>query len=287
MERILLLGGSGILGSEVLRAYQENNFDYVAPRSSDLDIRDKDAVLDYVSNFKPAWIVNCAAWTNVDSAEENFEGACKLNSGAVKNLGEAADLIGSKVIHISTDYVFDGESSEPYRETSKVKPVNRYGESKARGERALEGLDSESYVIRTSWLYGTAGKNFVKTIAGKGLMSIESKVVNDQLGSPTSARDLAQAIMYIVMNRPEPGIYHYSNEGMCSWFDLAESIYKKVGSSASLVQPISSSSLKLLAKRPRYSLLNKDKWKSLGLSSVPHWEESLELLLPEVISELS
>jgi len=286
MNQILLLGGSGILGSEVLRHLISESFEYVAPTSTDLDIRDKEQLFKYVSELKPSWIINCAAWTNVDSAESSFREAREINSIAVGNLGTAAGLFGWKVIHISTDYVFDGESSKPYDESSPVKPVNRYGESKLLGENSLLLTAPDSYVIRTSWLYGTSGKNFVKTIAGKAIQNEEVRVVNDQVGSPTNARDLAGAIMSIVGNQPEPGVYNYSNDGSCSWFEFAQRIYERVGANPSLVLPISSDSLNLIARRPRFSLLSKEKWKSLGLVDVPRWEDSLDLLLPEIIAEL-
>ena len=286
MNQILLLGGSGILGSNVLRLIDLDGYDYVAPTSTDLDIRDKEQIFKYVSELKPSWIINCAAWTNVDGAESSFKEAIEINSRAVENLGTAAGLFGCKVIHISTDYVFDGESSKPYDESSPTKPVNKYGESKLQGEDSLLLAAPDSYVIRTSWLYGASGKNFVKTIAGKAVRNEEARVVNDQVGSPTSARDLAGAIISIVNNEPEPGIYNYSNHGSCSWFEFAQRIYERVGANPSLVFPISSDSLNLIARRPRYSLLSKEKWKSLGLVEVPRWEDSLDLLLPEIVAEL-
>jgi dTDP-4-dehydrorhamnose reductase len=286
MNQILLLGGSGILGSEVLRHLISESFEYIAPTSTDLDIRGKEQLFKYVSGLKPSWIINCAAWTNVDGAESSFQEARGINSIAVENLGTAAGLFGCKIIHISTDYVFDGESSTPYDESSPVNPVNKYGASKLEGENALLVVAPNSYVIRTSWLYGASGKNFVKTIAGKAIQNEEARVVNDQVGSPTSARDLAVAIMSIVGNQPKPGIYNYSNSGSCSWFELAQRIYERVGASPSLVSPISSDSLKLLARRPRFSLLSKEKWKSSGLAEVPRWEDSLDLLLPEIVAEL-
>jgi dTDP-4-dehydrorhamnose reductase len=286
MQRVLLLGGSGILGSEVLLLLQNQNTDYVAPTSSDLDITDKDKVLKFVSDFRPTWIINCAAWTNVDGAESSFEDAIKLNEIAVGNVGVAADLFECKVIHISTDYVFDGESSQPYLETSQVHPLNKYGESKLLGEQALLEALPSAYVVRTSWLYGVSGKNFVKTIAGKALRREDAKVVSDQVGSPTSARDLAIGILSILKNQPEPGIYNYSNRGSCSWFELAQKIYETVGANNGLVHPISSGSLSFIAKRPKYSLLSKEKWLSAGLSEVPNWEDSLQLIMPEIISEL-
>ncbi len=286
MQRVLLLGGSGILGSEVLLLLQNQNIDYVAPTSSDLDITDKDKVFKFVSDFRPTWIINCAAWTNVDGAESSFEDAIKLNEIAVGNVGVAADLFECKVIHISTDYVFDGESSEPYLETSQVHPLNKYGESKLLGEQALLEALPSAFVVRTSWLYGVSGKNFVKTIAGKALRREDAKVVSDQVGSPTSARDLAIGILSILKNQPEPGIYNYSNRGSCSWFELAQKIYEIVGANNGLVHPISSGSLSFIAKRPKYSLLSKEKWLSAGLSEVPNWEDSLQLIMPEIISEL-
>jgi dTDP-4-dehydrorhamnose reductase len=286
MERILLLGGSGILGSEVLAHLQKENFDYVAPTSTDLDITNKGQLLRVISEFNPLWIINCAAWTNVDGAESSFEEAREINAMAVENLGVAADLFECKVIHISTDYVFDGDSSEPYLETSHVQPLNKYGESKLQGEKALLAALPTAYVLRTSWLYGISGKNFVKTIAGKALRGEEISVVNDQVGSPTSARDLAIGILSILKNEPEPGIYNYSNLGSCSWFELAQKIYETVGADNSLVHPISSDSLSFIAKRPKYSLLSKEKWISAGLSEVPNWEDSLQLIMPEIISEL-
>jgi dTDP-4-dehydrorhamnose reductase len=286
MNQILLFGGSGILGSEVLRYLNAESYEYVAPTSTDLDIRGKEPLFKFISELKPSWIINCAAWTNVDGAESSFKEARELNSIAVGNIGTAGGLFGCKVIHISTDYVFDGESSNPYDESSPVNPVNKYGESKLEGEDSLLLATPDSYVIRTSWLYGTSGKNFVKTIVGKAIQNEEARVVNDQVGSPTSARDLAGAIISIVNNEPEPGIYNYSNHGSCTWFEFAQRIYERVGADSSLVLPISSDSLNLIARRPRFSLLSKEKWKSLGLVDVPRWEDSLDLLLPEIVAEL-
>lgn len=287
MNRILLLGGSGILGSEVLVQLQQGNIDYIAPLSSDLDVRNRDNLESYISEFKPNWIVNCSAWTNVDGAEDHFEAALELNAIAVKYIADLANKYGCRVIHISTDYVFDGESSQPYNEDAPVSPINRYGQSKLKGENfLLEVLPDGAYVIRTSWLYGASGKNFVKTMAKKALHNETAKVVDDQEGSPTSAQDLAKGIIELIERKPQPGIYHYSNMGSCTWFELAQSIYKKVGADSKLVSPISSSTLDLKVKRPKYSLLSKEKWKSAGLSEIPKWESSLETLLPEILVEI-
>jgi len=287
MIRILLLGGSGILGSEVLRQLQLMDADFLAPQSADVDVRDIDLLQNFAHNFKPNWIINCTAWTNVDGAEVEFEAALDLNEGAVRNIAQVAKQVGSYVIHISTDYVFDGNSLNPYDETAAVNPINNYGESKLRGERALlEVLPTMAYIIRTSWLYGVNGKNFVKSIATKAIRSEAAQVVSDQQGSPTSARDLAKAISAIVYNSPEAGIYNFSNQGSCSWFDLARTIYRELGADPELVQAITTTSLRLKAKRPKYSLLSKEKWEAAGLTGIPEWHLSLKFLLPEILANI-
>jgi len=263
------------------------NLDYLSPRSSDLDIRDRGSLKSFIADFKPNWIINCAAWTDVDGAEDSFESALALNSGAVKNIAQVAKKFECPVIHISTDYVFDGDSSNPYSETAPVNPVNRYGQSKLQGETALlDTFPEGAYVIRTSWLYGTTGKSFVKTMAKKALHNESVRVVDDQKGSPTNARDLTIGIIQLIETQPKPGIYHYSNTGSCSWFELAKAIFRKAGADSNLVEPILSTSLDLKAKRPRYSLLNKEKWNSAGISEIPDWQLSLETLLPEILAEI-
>lgn len=283
MGRILLFGGTGILGSEVLQKLQNEEFEYFAPKSSDVDIRDLSQILAFTRQIKPTWIINCAGWTNVDGAEEFFERSCELNETAVKNIGMIASEIGCQVIHISTDYVFDGKSSVPYDEMSQVNPINKYGESKLRGELELLKVLPTAYVIRTSWLYGSSGKNFVKTLAGRAIRGERAKVVIDQIGSPTSSMDLAAGIFSVIEVQPKPGIYNYSNEGSCSWFELACSIYEKIEADITLVEPTKTSQQFTKAKRPAFSLLSKNKWKAEGLGLVPNWEESLESALPGII----
>ena len=287
MNHILLLGGTGILGSEVRTQLAAKNMKFESPSSADVDIRDLGQLSEYVQMYKPNWIINCAAWTNVDGAEESFGQAKELNEVAVRNIAEIALVNSCSVIHISTDYVFDGLSSAAYDENSPVKPVNKYGESKLLGENVLVStLPNNSYVIRTSWLYGVSGRNFVKTMAAKALKSEAANVVDDQVGSPTSARDLARAILEIIEKAPDPGIYHYSNSGSCSWFELARSIFSKVGADPALVLPIKTASLNVKATRPHFSLLSKEKWRSANLSVIPEWEDALEELLPEILDEL-
>lgn len=286
MDRILLLGGSGILGTEVLAHLKNNLIEYLAPRSSDLDIRREDLINNLIQDFNPTWIVNCAGWTDVEGAENSFEEACELNEKAVKKIGIAAKKNNCKIIHISTDYVFDGESEIPYDEDSLVNPINKYGESKLRGEIALFAAHTQSYVVRTSWLYGLNGKNFVKTMAKKALRGEISTVVDDQVGSPTSARDLAAGVISIIKTQPSLGIYNFSNEGSCSWFELAKIVYEKIGADPELVLSIDTNSLNLKAKRPEFSILNKDKWRAANLSQVPDWKSSIELMMPDIATKL-
>ena len=287
MNRILLLGASGVLGSEVLHQLQLNNVNFIGPSSTDLDIRDNTKVKELTIDFKPNWIINCAAWTNVEGAEDTYQAALDLNEGAVRNLAEACKETECRIIHISTDYVFDGTSANPYEENSPVSPLNKYGESKVRGEKVLQELwPTNSYIIRTSWLYGVRGKNFVKTIAEKALNNEPVRVVSDQLGSPTSARDLAKAISSVIDRNPKFGIYHFSNSGHCSWYDLATAIYDGVGSELELVEAVATDSLNLKARRPHFSFLSTEKWASEGLSEIRDWKTSLFDLLPEIVAEI-
>ena len=287
MNRILLLGGSGILGTEVLALLKSKNFVHLAPESSELDVRDSGVLESCIADFKPDWVINCSAWTNVEGAEDSFEAALELNESAVRNIAELASKYACRVIHISTDYVFDGTSPIPYGEKSSLNPINKYGESKLLGEQALlHVLPKAGYIIRTSWLYGVSGKSFVKTMARKALHGEPAQVVDDQVGSPTSARNLSIGIIPLIASQPTPGIYHFSNSGSCSWFELARSIYEMVGAASILVEPIHSSTLKMKAKRPQYSLLSKEKWSSAGLSEIPDWETSLETTLPEILTAI-
>lgn len=287
MTRILILGGSGILGSELCRQLELKGFDYAAPRSYDLDIRDSESLVDYVNGQRPNWIVNCAAWTNVEAAEEDFSAACELNEEAISNLVAAAKEINSNILHISTDYVFDGQASEPYSEESPVNPINSYGKSKLQGEKyLLENYGSHSFIVRTSWLYGVDGKSFVKSMVSSALRNLSVQVVVDQIGSPTSSKDLAGGLISLIQNPPKQGIYHYSNQGQCSWFEFAREIYESLGKDPNLVQPINTDRLNLKAKRPLFSLLNKAKWEANNLPKIPQWKDSYMKLLPEILDNL-
>jgi dTDP-4-dehydrorhamnose reductase len=284
MTQLLILGGSGMLGTEVIRSAKLHGWNFLAPTSAELDVREKSAVEGFVKQHKPEWIINCSAWTNVEGAEEFQEEALALNETAVKNIAEVASSNNSHLIHISTDYVFDGAKGAPYEEADSPNPINQYGTSKAAGESAILASELSSYyIVRTSWLYGVSGKNFVKTMARKTLNDDAAGVVEDQFGSPTSARDLAEGIIEIVKVDPDPGVYHFSNKGKCSWFEFAQEIYKLCDSDEELVNPIKTVDLAQKAKRPMNSELNTAKWDGSGLSKLTPWQEALAALMPEIL----
>lgn len=280
--KILITGAYGQLGKE-LRANSAHavNRKYLFTDSDTLDITDEAAVMQYFNRNRPGFVVNCAAYTAVDKAEEDRENAFLLNSRGPEILARACAAVQARMIHISTDYVFDGTSCRPYTETDITNPASVYGSSKLLGEQLAMAADPAVVVIRTSWLYSTFGNNFVKTMLRLGRERESLKVVYDQVGTPTYAGDLAAAIVHILEgvisdhNNWHPGIYHYSNEGVCSWYDFAGEIHRMAGISCNLF-PVESKDFPTLAKRPSYSVLNKARIKSAYCLQIPWWRSSLE-----------
>ncbi|MCJ7446328.1 MAG: dTDP-4-dehydrorhamnose reductase [Bacteroidales bacterium] len=281
MAIILVTGASGQLGSE-LKIVSKNypGYEFIFTDISELDITDKKEVKRFIANNRPDWIINCAAYNSVDKAENESEKPMLINSDAVNNISEAIKGSECKFIHISSDYVFDGKSNNPYNENSVPAPQGAYGRSKLEGEKAAL-THHGSMIIRTSWLYSSFGSNFVKTILKKARENDSLKVVYDQTGTPTYAADLAEAIMHIIAGvirnqiSFNAGIYHYSNEGVCSWYDFAEAIIKEAGLSCE-VFPILSKDYKTAAQRPSYSVLDKSKIKENYNLKIPHWRTSLQ-----------
>lgn len=280
MAIILVTGADGQLGNE-LRVVSKNyyGYDFVFTDVNTLDITDKDKTSDFIHQTKPDWIVNCAAYNLVDKAEEEPEQALLINGIAVKNISESINGTECRFIHVSTDYVYDGKASTPYNENIPAAPVSAYGRSKLAGEKyALQ--HPGSMIIRTSWLYSSFGKNFVKTIIKNAAEKESLKVVFDQVGSPTYAADLAEAIMHIISGvirnqiAMNSGIYNYSNEGVCSWYDFACEIINEVGLNCK-VYPVLSSEFKQIATRPSYSVMDKSKIKDNYGLTIPHWRTSL------------
>lgn len=275
--KILVTGSNGQLGHE-MRNVLEDKLPGVTLYTDihDLDLTDSKAVEKFITDNDITHIVNCAAYTNVDKAEEDKHLCTEVNVNAVKNLAVSADAHGAKVIHISTDYVFDGKAHKPYKESDKVNPISQYGTTKRAGETALLALAPESVIIRTAWLYSPYGKNFVKTMRRLGRELPEIKVVADQVGTPTYARDLADAV-YAVLTSHQwvPGIYHFTDEGVCSWYDFTKSIHKLSGITDCKVSPIPSEDYPTPAARPFYSVLDKSRIKATYGVEIPHWEDSL------------
>lgn len=285
--KILVTGANGQLGTEMRNILEQKRPGItIYTDVAELDITDSKAVTDFVKDNDITHIVNCAAYTAVDKAEEEKALSAAINVDAVRNLATAADAIGAKVLHVSTDYVFDGTAHRPYKESDKVNPVSQYGTTKRQGETALLALAPESVIVRTAWLYSPYGKNFVKTMMKLGSERPALKVVCDQIGTPTYAADLAEAICAILFS-PQwiPGIYHFTDEGACSWYDFTKSIHRIAGITGCDVQPIPTEDYPTPATRPSYSLLDKSKIKATYGITIPHWEESLEKCIAKLKSQ--
>lgn len=282
--RILITGANGQLGHEmrnVLAGDQRFQAIYTDVAGDDvtlLDITDEAAVEQMVGRNAIQVIVNCVAYTAVDAAEDDETTAARLNADAVGILARIAKRHGARMVHVSTDYVFDGNGCIPYTEDMPTCPQSAYGRTKLDGERLLiDTLGEDAIILRTAWLYSPYGKNFVKTMLTLGQTKPALKVVFDQVGSPTCARDLARAIVTaITAGEWHPGIYHYSNEGVISWYDFTLAIHRIAGITACDVQPCHSDEFPAKAHRPAYSVLDKTKFKATFGTRVPYWLDSLE-----------
>lgn len=277
---ILVTGANGQLGT-ALRNSSANSVDkYIFTDVTELDITDAEAVKKAVMDNGIDVIVNCAAYTNVDKAEDDAQFAELLNATAVRNLAEAVKLNDGTLIHVSTDYVFGKEPyNVPCREDQTGTPTGVYGLTKLHGEQEIKKSGVKALIFRTAWLYGEYGRNFVKTMLGLTSTKPELKVVFDQTGTPTYAQDLADAIFHIIKNRMingNEGIYHYSNEGVCSWFDFTKIIAELAGNTQCDIQPCHSSEFPSKVVRPSYSVLDKTKFKETFSLKVPYWTDSLK-----------
>ena len=279
MNKVLITGSDGQLGRKIWDIHKNFSSKFDFTDINLLDITDKISIENYFEKNKPDIIINCAAYTAVDNAEDDYNIAKKVNCDAVKYLAEASIKYHSKIIHISTDYVFDGNANTPYTENSPTKPVNKYGQSKLLGEKALVSINPNSIIIRTSWLYSEYGNNFFKTILKLSEEKEYLKVVFDQLRSPTYAGCLADIIMHIVTESTEnkfwkPGIYNFSNEGVCSWHDFAFMILKNHAKKIP-VYPVLNKEFPTKAKRPNCSVLDKTKVCDTYNVLIQHWSEAL------------
>jgi dTDP-4-dehydrorhamnose reductase len=285
--KVLITGAGGQLGMELAQYLGSRGLTVVAATRVDLDIRDRRAIDSMLARHAPDWVINCAAYTDVDRAQREVEQAFAVNRDGAGSVASAASAAGIGLLQISTDYVFDGLRSTPYGEDAGCHPLNVYGQSKWEGEQAVRSAAPDAIVLRTSWVYGLHGKNFVKSILRAARERERLQVVMDQVGAPTWTRDIARTI-HLLLGSDAGGVFHFSAEGAVSWFDVARHIVERsraLGMDLRVrdIQPVTTSGYGAAALRPAYSVLNKDKIRSLinGLV-VPDWRDSLNTMLKEV-----
>jgi dTDP-4-dehydrorhamnose reductase len=277
--KVVVTGAAGQLGKDVLLELERKNHQAFGADRQQLDITIEEEVIAYISEIKPDVILNCAAYTNVDAAEENEEDAYRINAIGTENLAKAAKQIGAKLLHVSTDYVFDGTATKPYEVDEPTKPLGAYGRTKLAGEQLLQKHLDEFFIVRTAWVYGVYGNNFVKTMIRLGKERGEVGVVHDQVGSPTYTVDLAM-FMVELMESDKYGIYHATNSGVCSWYEFAVEIFKQAGMDVQ-VKPLTSEQFPRPAARPKYSVLSKKMIEKQGLTPLRDWKEALAAYLDE------
>lgn len=282
--KILVTGSHGQLGRELRNVIEATVPGItVYADKDDLDLTDRDAVERFLTAGDFSHVVNCAAYTAVDRAEDEKLECAAANIDAVANIARMSDELGLKIIHLSTDYVFDGHAFRPYNESDKVNPMSQYGTTKRKGETVLLGLAPDSIIIRTGWLYSPYGHNFVKTILAKARTEKSLRVVNDQIGTPTYSADLAAAICTILFSQQwVPGIINFSDEGVASWYDFAVAILRNAGITGCSITPVPSDDYPTPATRPYYSVLDKSRFKATYGLAIPHWEESLVKCLDRI-----
>ena len=284
MSEVLVVGKNGQLASELKKAHPH----WVFCGRAEMDVYNLESIKKTLAQYQPKVVINTAAYTAVDGAETEKDLCFALNAEAVRNLGEASIAFGCKMIHVSTDFVFDGTSNTPYTESALVSPLGNYGTSKYQGEKYLKELGLDTAVVRTSWLYSSHSPNFVLTMLRLAKEKTEIKVVWDQVGSPTWTKDLAEALNQMVLQKEKImgyEVYHYSNEGVASWYDFAKTIME-INALNCVVKPIESKAYPTPAKRPHYSVLNKNKIKNDFDIEIPYWRDSLKDCLQQLNKEI-
>ena len=279
---IWLIGNKGMLGTEIQLLLEEKQIPYIGS-DKEVDITSTESISTFTASKKILWVINCSAYTAVDKAEDEQELAFKINDAGVKNLAEFSQRNGAKLIHFSTDYVFDGTKKEPYVETDLTNPISIYGKSKLAGELSIQNVSSEYFILRTSWLYGRYGNNFVKTMISLFNQRASVAVVADQVGSPTYTFDLASVVIHLIQtDAKQYGVYHFSNEDQCSWYEFAKEIYAQaiqrdiVNNRSLEIRPITTPEYPTKATRPANSLLSKQKIKTTFSLSIRSWKEALQ-----------
>ena len=284
----LILGANGQLGKSLQTVLTTDDISFTAVDRQTLDITDRDACIKLFNSLSPEVVVNCAAWTAVDLAEDNEAGAFRINCDATRDIAIASREVNAINVHVSTDYVFSGVADTPYDVDSPTAPVSVYGKSKLCGEVAVaEEYPERSYIVRTAWLYSPHGGNFVKTMIRKARSASAVRVVSDQLGQPTLAADLAQHIVDLVTTQAPFGIFHGTNSGVASWYDLTVEIYTQLGVDTSLVSPVPTSEYPTKAVRPQYSVLDHAHTIDCGMAEMQNWKTALRESLPNIVKVIS
>lgn len=276
---VLITGATGQLGSELVHLLDAKGMAYTATDSNDMDITDSQSVARVFARVKPTFVFHCAAYTAVDAAEEDGKALnWDVNVTGTRHVAEACEKVGATLVYISTDYVFDGESLDAYTVDAPVNPQNQYGKAKLAGEELVQTICSNYYIVRTSWVFGQYGKNFVFTMLKLAETHEHLTVVADQIGRPTWTRTLAEFLLHLSQTRPEKGVYHLSNDGACSWYDFASEILKD---KAVAVQPVTSDQYPQKAYRPKHAIMDLSKAKATGFA-IPTWQEALAQFLNQI-----
>ena len=274
MNNILVTGSTGQLGSDVVKELLKRGYSTLSPNRSEFNLCSEDSIINYILNSNCEAIVHCAAYTQVDKAEDEKDLCIKINATATKHIVKCAKILDIPMIYISTDYVFDGTKDGKYTENDETNPINIYGESKLAGEKYVQEILDKYYIVRTSWVFNINGKNFIETMLRLSKANNQLSIVNDQIGSPTYTKDLSRLLVDMIETN-KYGLYHATNEGYCSWYEFADTIFKLANINID-IKAINSNEYASRAKRPLNSKLSKDKLIEFGFKPLPHWEDALK-----------
>ena len=274
MNNILVTGSTGQLGSDVVKELLKRGYSTLSPNRSELNLCSEDNIRNYILNSNCEAIVHCAAYTQVDKAEDEKDLCIKINATATKHIAKCAKILDIPMIYISTDYVFDGTKDGKYTENDETNPINIYGESKLAGEKYVQEILDKYYIVRTSWVFNINGKNFIETMLRLSKANNQLSIVNDQIGSPTYTKDLSR-LLVDMLETSKYGLYHATNEGYCSWYEFANTIFKLANINID-IKAINSNEYASRDKRPMNSKLSKDKLIEYGFKPLPHWEDALK-----------
>lgn len=274
MNNILVTGSTGQLGSDVVKELLKRGYSTLSPNRSEFNLCSEDNIRNYILNSNCEAIVHCAAYTQVDKAEDEKDLCIKINATATKHIAKCAKILDIPMIYISTDYVFDGTKDGEYTENDETNPINIYGESKLAGEKYVQEILDKYYIVRTSWVFNINGKNFIETMLRLSKANNQLSIVNDQIGSPTYTKDLSR-LLVDMLETSKYGLYHATNEGYCSWYEFANTIFKLANINID-IKAINSNEYASRAKRPLNSKLSKDKLIEYGFKPLPHWEDALK-----------